>query len=143
MGDGNLGGERLGVRGVRRDFGDETVDVDFPAVKDAAQSAILIAGEYERAAAVRTALGEKPDAAVGRAEGNVIGAEKADAHRGTVGHQLGRQDGRYPVVPHQPPHWGVALNPGQPLVLLVSQHVTPPGRPLWAVSFLTLSDTAK
>ena len=128
---------------MRRDLGDEAVDVDFPTVKYAAQSAVLIAGKYERAAAVRTALGEKPHAAVCGAKGHVIVAEKAHAHRGTVGYQLGRQDGWYPVVPHQAPHWGVALDPGQSLVLLVSQHVTPLVAHCGQRRYSTLSDTEK
>jgi hypothetical protein len=112
MRDGDLCGERLRVWSVSWDLGNEAGDVDLPPVKNAAKPAVLILCEHERAATVRAALGEKPDTAVRRAEGNVISAEKADSQRGTVGYQLGGQDRWYPVVPHQAPHWGVTLYPG-------------------------------
>ena len=51
--------ERLGVRRVGRRLDDLAGDVDLPPVEDAAQAAVLVAGQHQRGVAVRAALVEE------------------------------------------------------------------------------------
>ena len=57
------------------------VDVELPAVVDAAQPALLVAAEEERGAAVRAELVEQPDPALRVAEGHQVLAQQLHAHR--------------------------------------------------------------
>ena len=125
--DRHLGREGLGVGRVRGHLADEAADVDLPAVEDAAQSALLVAREHERAAAVRARFDEEADAAVAGAEGDVVLTEQTDALRRAIGLELRREDRRDPVVlAHETPHRSVSLDSRQPFVLLVRQHDRPP-----------------
>ena len=63
-------------------------DVELPAVIDAAQAAFLVAAEEHRGAAVRAAVIEDADAALGVAEGDQLLAQELDAHRRGVGLEL-------------------------------------------------------
>jgi hypothetical protein len=57
------------------------VDVELPAVVDAAQAALLVAAEEQAGTAVRAELVEPAEAALAVAEGDQPLAEQADTHR--------------------------------------------------------------
>jgi hypothetical protein len=109
--------------GLRRHFEDVAVDVDLPAVIEAAKPAILVAPEGERGAAVRAMLAERAEAAGAVAKDDELLAEKAKAHGRAValGH-LFRHAGREPVPAHDLAHRPIALDAAQEIVLLVCQH---------------------
>src|SRR5579875_3732596 len=62
-------------------------DIDLPAVEDAGQRVVLVAGQRQRGAAMGTALVEKADAAVSGAKGDEVLAQQADPLRRAIGFQ--------------------------------------------------------
>ena len=60
------------------------VDVELPAVIDAAQPAFLVAPEEQRGAAMRAVFVDQTDAALAVAERHEVLAEQPDAHRRTI-----------------------------------------------------------
>src|SRR4051794_16765363 len=78
---------------------DAAIHVVLPAVIYAAQTALFIAPEKERCAAVRAELGQQPWAALGVAKSDQVLPEQADPYGVAIGlGQLARQQGRQPVV---------------------------------------------
>ena len=95
------------------------VDVELPAVVDAAQAALLVPPEAQRDAAVRAELIQQADAALRVAEGHQVLAEQADAHRRGIGFgDLARKQRRYPVHAHRGAHRGALPGTRQQFVLL-------------------------
>ncbi len=84
---------RLG-RGIHHRAG----DVEFPAVIDAAQTAILVAAEHHRRSPMRAGIGDEADPLLRVAERDEILAEQHDALRPAVGDQVLREEERYPVT---------------------------------------------
>ena len=99
------------------------VDVELPAVVDAAQAAVLVAAEEERHEPVRAVLVEEPDAAARVAEGDQLLAEQLDAHRRAVGPgQLPREERGDPVAPQRLAHRGAAADARHSLVVFACHH---------------------
>jgi len=82
------------------------VDVEFPAVIDAADAVFLVAAEEQRCAAMRATLIHDADAARCIAESDQLLVEEEDAHRRAVGFELAGKRGRNPILPHQLAHRG-------------------------------------
>ena len=103
-----------GVVGLRRAVDDVAFDVDFPAVVEAAQAALLVAAQRERRAPVRAMLVQHADAAGGVAKRHQILAQQPHAHRRPVAlGDLFGQTRRYPVAAHQLAHRRIALDPAK------------------------------
>ena len=102
---------------------DVAVHVEFPAVIEAAEAALLVATEGEGGLAVGAGLAEHAEAAVAVAEGDQVLAEQADADGVAVGtrHLLGQHRGD-PVAAHHAAHRRVGLDPAERLVLGVGEH---------------------
>jgi hypothetical protein len=99
------------------------LDVEFPAVVQAAQPAILVTAEEQRSAAMRAALAQHAHGAVGIAEHHQVLADQARPHRRAVllRHLLD-QAHRQPVPPHDLPHRRRAFDAAEELVLFPGQH---------------------
>ena len=68
-------------------------------------------------------LVEEADLAVLGPKGDVVLAEQAHRRRGVAHHQVLRQGEGDPVVlPHQPAHGRITLDPGHQLVLFPANH---------------------
>src|SRR5439155_14707201 len=78
--------------------------VEFPAVVDAAQSALFVAGIEQRGAAVGTVLLDEAGLAVCVAPGQQILTEKSDTERLAVGFQLPGIGCWQPVFAHHVAH---------------------------------------
>ena len=93
------------------------LDVEFPAVIDAAQPAFLVAAEEQGRRAMGTALVQQPDAAGGVAERDQPLAQELDADRRAVGlgKLLGEQR-RYPIAPHEIAHRRSRTGPRQQII---------------------------
>ena len=99
------------------------VDVELPAVIDAAQAAFLVAPEIQRDAAMRAEFLDQADAALGVAERDEVLAEQADAHRRAVGlGDLARKQRGDPVAAHRVAHRRARADAGDEFVLLARQH---------------------
>jgi hypothetical protein len=76
------------------------VDIEFPAMIDAANAALLVAPEVERGAAVRAVRLDDANFVIGVAKGDQILAEQAQTHgRAIRMGQLVRQHRRQPESP--------------------------------------------
>ena len=119
----------LGARRLGRHVEAVAVDVEFPAVIEAAQAAFFVAAQHQRGAAVRTVFVQHAKAALGIAECHEVVAERANTHRRAVvlGDFFGKA-GRHPVLPHQLAHRRAVLDAAQEIVLLDCQHGRPPAR---------------
>ena len=94
------------------------VDVELPAVIDAAEAALFIAAEEQRRGAVRAVLVEQADAALAVAEHDEPLAHQLHAHRRIVG--LGdvvRKARRDPVAAHQLAHRRAGPDAGEAVVV--------------------------
>ena len=99
------------------------VDVELPAVIDAAQPAFLVAAEKQRGATMRTIFVQEPDAALGVAEGDEVLAQQPHPYRRAVGlGDLAGEQGGNPISPHGPAHRSIPFHPGDELVFLARQH---------------------
>ncbi len=98
------------------------IDAHLPTVEDASEAVALITRQRHRSAAVRTALGDKTDAAVGRTEGNEILAEQAHALRRAIGFELGRTAGRNPIFTKHVTHRRAGTDTCQKLILFPVEH---------------------
>ncbi len=99
------------------------VDIELPAVIDAAQSAFLVAAEIHRRPAVRTFLVEDADPALGVAECHHILAEQTKADRVAIrSRQFLGDEGGHPEAPEQFAHRRARAYPAQQFVLFGSQH---------------------
>ena len=105
---------------------DVAVDVEFPAVIQAAQSAFLVAPERERRAAVQAALAENTQASLRIAEHDEVFAQHPGAHRRAIGFRdLLRKTGRQPMAAHDAAHRPVAFDAGQEFVVFPGDHGGP------------------
>ena len=78
------------------------VDVELPAVVDAAQPVFFVAAEEQRGAAMGAELVEQPDLAVAVAEGDQVLAQQPNPHGRAVGlRQLLEEQERQPVLAQQ------------------------------------------
>src|ERR1700675_1185283 len=80
-------------------------DVEFPAVIDAADSALLVASQKQRGAAVRAAMVHHADPACAVTKRDQLLAEQHQPDRRTVALKFGGLRGRNPVLPHQLAHY--------------------------------------
>ncbi len=87
--------------------------VDLPAVEDAAQPVALVARQRQRGAAMRAALVEEADAAVGGAEGDEILSEQAHPARRAVALEAGRAQRRGPELAQHLAHRRARPDPRQ------------------------------
>jgi hypothetical protein len=94
-------------------------------VIEAADAAFLVAAEEQRGAAMRAAMVHHADAAGTVAERNQLLAQHHEAHRRPVALQLGRFQGRQPVLPHQLAHGGAWPDAGEFDALAGCGHVLP------------------
>jgi hypothetical protein len=104
-------------------------DVELPAVVDAANSAILVASQKQRCAAVRAAMVHDADSACAVAKGNQLLAEQHQAKRRAVARELrghGRGD---PITPHQLAHHGAWANAREFHAFGSRRHLILPIRP--------------
>ena len=116
-----LAQRRVGRLG--RHVHDVAVDVELPAMVDAAQTAFLVAPEPEIDATVRAVAVEQAEAAVGVLEGDQVLAQHPHAHRRAVGHgQLFRQQHRHPEAAHQVAHQRARTHAGQIFIVLFGEH---------------------
>ena len=99
------------------------VDVEQPAVEQAAQAAIFEAAEGEVGAAVRAVAVEQPVPAALVAEQHEILAEHAHRLGRPLGGQFVGQGHGMPVMPHQGAALGARPDAGDQLVLLGAHHV--------------------
>ncbi len=99
------------------------VDVELPAVVDAAQSAVFVPPQEERGLPVRAALVEQPDAPPRVAKSHQLLAQQFHARGRAIGlGQLPRQERGDPVPPHCLAHGGTPADAGDSLVLVACQH---------------------
>ena len=123
MADLDARGELLGPDGLVRAFEHLPRRPHLPTVVDATQAVSLDTREDERRAAVRTELVEESDAAVRRAEGDVVLTEQPHGRRSVTRYEVLRQRERDPVVlPHQPTQRGITLDSGHEVVLGTGHH---------------------
>src|SRR4029077_2260276 len=100
-----------------------SVDVELPAVINAAQAGFLVASEPERSAAMRAEFIDQPDPALAVAKSHELLAEQLHAHRRAVRlRHFARHQGRYPIPPHYVAHRGARSYPRYQLVLFACQH---------------------
>ncbi len=111
------------VFGFGRHLHHVAIDVEFPAVIEAAQPALFVTRKHQRGAPVRAILVEDADTAFAVAEHHKILAQQAHLHRRAV--RLSRflgQAGCNPVAAHDPAHRGVARDAAQQVVFLWRHH---------------------
>ena len=112
--------------GLRGHLEDVALDVEFPAVIQAAQAAFLIAAEGERRAAMRAVLVEHAELAVAVAEDDQVFAHEPRLHRRAVLlRDFLRQADRQPVAAHDAAHRRRAFDAAEELVLVLGQHAGP------------------
>src|SRR6202011_674673 len=89
------------------------VNIELPAVIDAAHAARLVAAEEQRGAAVRATLVHHADAARGLiAERDQLFTEQQQLERLAAGLELARFGRRDPVLAHQLTHHGAGSDTG-------------------------------
>jgi hypothetical protein len=98
--------------------------VELPAVIDAAQSALLVASEKQRGAAMRTTVIENADPPRAVAKGDQFLTEQHQPQRIAIRRQLQRKTGGQPVLPHQITHWRAGPDAGQQFVFSARGHVS-------------------
>ena len=89
------------------------VGIEFPAVIDAADAALLVAAIEQRRTAMRAAMVHHTDAAGVVAERDQLLAEQHQPQRIAAGGDLGGLRGRQPVLPHQIAHHRAGADPGE------------------------------
>ena len=115
------------LRRLGRHFDDVAIDVDLPAVIEAAETAIFVTAVHERRAAVRAIFVENADLAVSVAEDHQILAKQTHLDRIAIRlrHFLD-QAGGHPVPAENLSHRGVALDAAHQIVLVPGEHVVLP-----------------
>ena len=123
MNDGDARRELLGPRHLRRTLHHTTRHVDLPTVVDAPHTVPLDPRQQQRGTTVRTQFVEETDPAVLSPEGDVVLTEQSNRHRRITRHQMRRHRKRDPrMLPHQPTHRRITLDPGQQVVLRRCDH---------------------
>ena len=121
-GGGHLGRE-IAVGRLVHHVGALAVDVELPAVIDAAQAAFFVAPQPQRRQPVGAQFLQQADASVGVAEGDQLLAQQLDANRLAVGFgQFPRQQSGHPVAAHQLAHGGTGADLGQRDVISLRNH---------------------
>ena len=114
-GQADLVAERLGLVHLLGAF---AVDVEFPAVIDAAQPQFLVAPEPQGGAAMRTEFIDEADPAGAVAKPDQLFSEKLHAHRRAIRRrQFARMQRRDPVSPQYVAHRGPWSDSGHQLVV--------------------------
>jgi hypothetical protein len=110
-----------------RQIGAATVDVEFPAVINAAEAVVLVAAKEEVGAAVRTVGFEDADAAAGVFEADEIFAKDSKANGSAIrrGQFLGKQD-RQPEAAKELAHRRSRPCSGQQFVVFLGEHRSSP-----------------
>jgi hypothetical protein len=114
------------ARRLSRHVGHRAGHIEFPAMVDAAQSAIFVSPKDQRCAAVRTGLVNQTDPAFGIPEGNQILAQQPDTFRLPVLDQIGRRQKGNPVKPEQVSKGRPLPDPDQSFIVFVRKHDVPP-----------------
>jgi hypothetical protein len=109
-----------------RHFQTLAVDVEFPAVIDAADAVLLVAAEEQRGTAVRALMVEHADPAGTVAKRDQGFAKQHQPHRIAVYLQFGGSGGGNPVLPHHFAHDGAGADPRQIMAIARSGHPGPP-----------------
>src|SRR3546814_10595449 len=100
-----------------------TVDGEFPAMIDAADSAFLYPAEQQRCAAVAAMFGERSKGALGVAEHDEAFAANFDRKRDAIGlGQLGREHHRKPIMAERLAHRRVGTDAADQLVIGFTEH---------------------
>ena len=121
-GGGHFGGE-VAVGGLVHHIYALAVDVEFPAVIDAAESAFLVAAQPEGGQAVGAEFLQEADASLGVAESDQLLAQQLEAHGVAVRfRQFPGQQGGHPVAAHQVAHSGAGADAGQGDVVGLRNH---------------------
>src|SRR5439155_5709105 len=99
------------------------VDVELPAMIDAAQAGFLVASKPQRSAAVRAEFVDKADTALAVAKADQTLAQQLNANRRAVGlRKLPRKKRRNPVAPQHVTHRGPRSRPRHQFVVFARQH---------------------
>ena len=100
-----------------------TVEIEFPAVVDAANCAIFVAAEKQIRSAVRTGRLHQTDTPVAGAESDQVFVHHLDANwRAILLRQFTRQSDRLPEVAEVAAHRGVRAGARQEFVVFTAQH---------------------
>src|SRR5581483_2832101 len=111
------------ARRLGRRVDDVALDVEFPAVIEAAQAARFVTAERERRAPMQAILAQHAEAPVAVTEGHQVFAEQARAHRRAVARRdLLRHAHRQPVPAHDAAHRRARFDTAKEFVLFASQH---------------------
>ncbi|MNL21124.1 hypothetical protein D3C87_1423990 [compost metagenome] len=90
-----------------------SVRVELPTVVNAPNAVLLVPPEKQRRAAVWAPVVENAHAPAGVTESDQLFAQNEQAHRVTVGLDLGRHCGRDPILPHEFAHHRAGADPRQ------------------------------
>ncbi len=99
------------------------VNVEFPAVIDAADAVLLVTPEEQRCTPVRAPMVHDADPAGCVAECDQLLVEQLQANRDAILHQLGRTARGYPKLPHEVAHGSSAPNAHKRFILGGSDHL--------------------
>src|SRR5215213_10041963 len=113
------------VRWLRGHFQDVSLNVKFPPVIQATQSAFLIPPVEKRSTPVRAKLAQHTSPALRVAENNEILAKQARLNRGPVRLDFLGQASCDPMPPHEPPHRGMTFDTAEQVVLFRSHGGSP------------------
>ena len=102
-----------------RHVGDIALHVEFPAVVDAAQPAILVAAKGQRRTSVGTDVIDQADIALAVAEDDQRLAQQLDGLRLAILFKVGGGVERDPVEPHHSAHRGAGADADQGFVILM------------------------
>src|SRR5216683_4105839 len=99
------------------------VDIELPAVINAAQTRLFVASEPQRGASVRTELVDQTDPALAVAKTDQTFAQKLNANRPAIGfRKLARKQRWDPISPQHVTHRGPRSGPRHQFVVFARQH---------------------
>jgi hypothetical protein len=127
--------ERDAVGRFRRGIDDASVEVELPTVEEAAQSAVFVAREHERGAAMWAKLLHHSDATVAAAKGNEVFAKQANLLRCAVRFECIGLEDRIPVTAQQRTAAGLRSDARDQLVVFLAQHSRLPIQAAWRRPF--------
>jgi len=104
-------------------FGAIPVDVELPAMIDAAQAVFFIAAKPQRGQAVGAIFFDHANAAIGRPERDQVFAKQAHADgRTVVFRQFPGQQRRHPIAAQGLAHRRAGADPGDAFIVFAAQH---------------------
>src|SRR5262249_17813677 len=115
-------GAEIAVVGLRRCLEAIAVDIEQPAVKRAAQAAILQTTVREISAAVRATTADQSIATTFVPEDDKVFTQQAHRFDGTIAGQFINQCRRLPIASQQASRRRAGTGPGNEVVLLGAQH---------------------